>query len=185
MGETVKQQVKSGLRIGGGIGSLMIAVMPLCDGFRRLWLPTVPHHLSFSGLGCTELVLAAAILLGTAHLWLPYFAGCMVLAVLQGILVLLSGQSLFTHKALPRLDSAVFVLFCTVTTVLLIRPLTGRTTILERIALTLYIFSFPWFAMHDFKFSITDPLMIGGPVLLFVSWCVERWTSQGLRQPCL
>jgi hypothetical protein len=181
MGETVKQQIKSGLRVGSGIGSLMIAVIFLGDGLRRVWLTTVPHHFSFSGLGCIELLLAATILLATAHLWLPYFAGCMVLGVLQGVLMLLTGQGLYTHRALPRLESAGFVLFCIATIALIVRPLMGRTTILDRVALTLYVFSFPSYAMHNFKFSITDPLMVGGPALLLVSWCVERWKGDGRR----
>jgi hypothetical protein len=91
--------------------------------------------------------------------------------------MVITGKDLYTHKALPRLDSAGFVLFCIVTIVLLVRPLMGRTTILDRIAVTLYIFSFLWFAMHDFKFSFTDPVMVGGPVLLCVSWCLEVWKN--------
>jgi hypothetical protein len=183
MGETVKQQVKNGLRIGGGIGALMIALFPLCDGFRRLWLTSMPYHFSFSAVGCLELFMAAAILLATAHLWLPYFGGCMVVAVLQGVLMLLSGRGLYTHGALPRLESAEFLLFCIVTIVLILRPLMNRPTILDRIALTLYMFSFPWWGIHNFKFSITDPVMMGGPVLLCVSWCVERWKDHGQESP--
>jgi len=92
MGEAVKRQIKSGLRVGGGIGSLLIAMLPLGDGFRRLWLTTVPYHFSFSAIGCIELLLAAAILMTTAHLWLPYFGGCMVLAIFQGVLMLITGN---------------------------------------------------------------------------------------------
>ena len=117
MNKTVKEQVKSGLRVGGGIGALMIAVLPLCDGFRRLWITSVPYHFSFFGLG--EVLIAAAILLATAHLWLPYFGGCMLLGALQGVLLVLTGHGVYTHTALPRLTSAAFVVFCAATVALL------------------------------------------------------------------
>jgi hypothetical protein len=177
MNERVKQQVTSGLRVGSGIGGLLIAMLLLGDGFRRLWLTSVPHHFVSSTFGILELLLAASVLLATAHLWLPYFGGCLVLGTFQGVAMLLTGRGLYSHKVVPRSESAVFSLFCIITIILLLSPLMGRMTILDRIALMLYIFAFPWYALNDFKFSITDPVMMGGPLLLCVSWYVERWKS--------
>ena len=175
MAQTIREQAKRGVRVGGGIAAFLVALIPLGDGFRRIWLANIPPQFSFSGFGLVELTLAGAILIVTAHLWLPYFGGCIVLGFLQGLIVLSSGKSLYSHKTLPRLETLGFLLFCGATLALLIRPLMGRTTILDRIALTLYIFSFPWYAMHDYNFSLTYPFMLAGPFLLLTSWCLDRW----------
>ena len=179
MDKAVKRQVENGLRVGGGIAALLIGLMLLGDGFRRLWLTTVPYHFSFSTLGCIEQLLAAAILFTTASLWMPYFAGCMVLAILQAFLTLLWGQGFYTNKPVSRLESFAFMLFCTVTVLLLLRPLRERTTILDQLALTLYIFSFFWWGMQGFSFSLKkSPMLLCGPALLCISWVVEYWKSQ-------
>jgi hypothetical protein len=68
---TAKEQAKSGLRLGLGIGLFLIAGMLLGNGMQRVvWSASPPHYVVWpEPIGCLELVAGAAILLSTAGAW--------------------------------------------------------------------------------------------------------------------
>jgi hypothetical protein len=88
----VKEQIKSGLRLVGGLAAFFVALAPLVDGLRRIVWAAPAHQLAWRHpIGWLELIVAAAILTSTAGIWMQWAAGVMLIASLKGIFMMLVG----------------------------------------------------------------------------------------------
>lgn len=171
MGQSVKEQVKSGLRLGGGVAVFFLAMAPLVDGLRRVVWAAPQHQLVWSPIGCLELVVAAALLVPTARVWMYLIAGCMLIGSIKGVLVFMAGAPI------PRLETAGLVFVFLLTLILMGSIALRGTTLLDRVALTLYVFSLGWSA--DKGLLMPSPSLAFGLAALFASWCVYYWRQHG------
>jgi len=171
MGRSAKEQVKSGLRLGGGLAVFFVAMAPLVDGLRRVVWAAPPHQLMWSPIGWVELIVAATLMVPTAKMWMQWAGGCMLFGLIKGVLMLLSGGPI------PRSELAVLVIFSAASLVLMVSIIIRGTTLLDRIALTFYVFCIAWRA--DKGLFMPDPSLAVGLVGLFASWCVYYWKQHG------
>lgn len=171
MSQSVKEQVKSGLRLGGGVAVFLVAMAPLVDGLRRVVWEAPPHQLVWSPIGCVEFVLAASLLVSTAPVWMYLIAGCMLIGSIKGVLVFVAGAPI------SRLEAAGLVFVFLVTLILIGSIAVRGTTLLDRIALTLYVFSLGWGAEKGLL--MPSPSLAIGLAALFGSWCVYYWRHHG------
>jgi hypothetical protein len=183
MQRTVKEQIKSGVHLGIGAGSFLIAVMLLVGGMRRVvWSTAAPHHIIWwEPIGWAELLAAALILLLTADVWWQLLAGIMFFGSIKGVVVFTTGRDLFApHGPFRRFDSAVLTIFAIATVALLVRFADNRPTIADRIALTLSVFCFTW-SMTRPTFSAADASLAAALIVLLVSWAVS-WLRKNNRK---
>lgn len=176
---TIKKQVKNGLRLGIGAGAFLIGAMFWGAGMERVvWSAIPPHHLVWLELaGWTELAVATALLLASATVWWQLIAGCMVLGFFKSIIVLITGTNIFPpHEAIPHVEALKLISFCMASVVLMWRFAKGRMTILDRIALTMFVFSFGW-AVKNADLSLVTPGMGVGLGVLAVAWWLHQWAS--------
>jgi len=172
MSQSVKEQVKSGLRLGGGLAVFLIAMAPLADGFRRIVWAAPPHQLLWSPIGVAELIVAAGLLVSTAHLWVHYFGGCILFGTIKGCFALMAGTPI------PRLELAWAVIIFSVTLVLIVAVISRGTPLIDRIALTVYVFSLGWSA--DKGLFMPSPSLAVGLAALLASWSFYYWRPHGL-----
>jgi hypothetical protein len=165
MGRSVKQQIKSGLRLGGGLAVFFLAMAPLVDGLRRVVWAAPPHQLVWSPIGWAELIVAAALMVSTATMWMQWAAGCMLFASIKGAFMLTMGGPI------PRSELALPVIFSVASLVLMGSIALRGTTVLDRIALTFYVFCIAWRA--DKGLFMADTSLAVGLGVLFASWCVD------------
>ncbi len=171
MGRSAKEQVKSGLRLGGGLAVFLVAMLPLVDGLRRVVWAAPSHQLVLAEpTGWLELIVAAALFLSTAQVWVKYVLGCMAIGAVKGIVLFITGAS-------SRLEIAELLLFVLASIVLLVSAVLRGTPPLDRVALTLYVFSVGWRA--DKGLFMPDPSLVVGLTCLFASWCIYRWRLHG------
>jgi hypothetical protein len=183
MDQTTKEQVKSGIRLGIGFASFLIAAMLLGAGMSRvIWSAVAPDHIVWrEPIGWAELLAAAVILFFTSDVWWQLLAGYMFVGCFKGILVFMMGKDLFfPHAAFPRIQSAGLTVFAAVTIALLLRFADARPTIIDRIALTLFVFCFVSSAATA-RFSALNPLLTAGLIVLLISWVLSRLRNNNLR----
>jgi hypothetical protein len=124
------QQVKSGLRWGGGLAAFLFAMLPLIDGLRRtVWASRSGQTVEMIGL--IELLVAAGVLVLTANIWVYYLLGCMIFGAIKGVALVAMGGG----ASLQTLELLVFILL---TTLLLVGTVLRPTTSFDRTALTLF-----------------------------------------------
>jgi hypothetical protein len=172
MNVSVKDQVKRGLRLGGGVAVFLLALAPLIDGLRRVVWAAPQHQLLLNPIGWMELFVAAALLVSTARIWVYYLAGCMVFGVVKALVVLISGNQIneMSHLQLAEL---LFVTFASA--VLIVGMVVRGTKLLDRIALTLYIFCVAWHA--NAGLFMPDESLVIGLVGLLVAWGIHYSTQ--------
>jgi hypothetical protein len=183
MQRTVKEQIKSGVRLGIGAGSFLIAAILLGIGMNRIvWSAVAPRQIIWrEPIGWASLLAAAIILLLTADVWWQLLAGYMFVGCFKGVIVFVTGKDLFApHDLFPRLESAGLTVFAAVTVALLFRFSDARPTIVDRIALTLFVFCFVWSAATA-RFSAVNPLLVVGLIVLLIS-SVVSWVKKGNRK---
>lgn len=176
MGRTVKEQINSGVHLGVGFGSFLIAAMLLGLGMTRVvWSAAAQRHIvSWEPIGWAELLAAALILLLTADVWWQLLAGYMFIGCFKGVVMFITGRDMFPpHGPFRRLDSAVLTMFAAATVALLLRFADARPTIVDRIALTLFVFCFVW-STATAKFSAANPSLAVALIVLLISWAVSR-----------
>lgn len=172
MNQSVKEQVKSGLRLGGGLAVFLVAMAPLVDGLRRVVWAAPPHQLLWSDpISWVELIVAAVLLASTAQVWVQYLAGCMVFACVKGVVIFAAGTPI------SRTETAGLVFVFLVTLMLMVSLILRGVMLLDRIALTLYVFSLGWDA--DKGLFMPSPALAVGLAVLFTSWCVGYWKQRG------
>ena len=174
MGRSVREQVKSGLRLGGGLAVFFVAMAPLVDGLRRVVWAAPQHQLVWSPIGCVEFIAAATLLVPTAKVWMQWFAGCLLFGSIKGVFLLITGGPI------PRSELAVPVIFFVATLVLMGSIALRGATLLDRIALTFYVFCITWRA--DKGLFMPNPALAVGLAALFASWCVYSWRHRDQRE---
>ena len=125
----MKEQVKSGLRLGGGLAVFLVAMAPLVDGLRRVVWAAPSHQLLWSPIGMAELIVAAGLLVSYST-GVHYFGRCMLFGTIKGVFALVAGGPT------PRLELAWAVIIFSVTLVLIVGVILRGTPLLDRIALT-------------------------------------------------
>jgi hypothetical protein len=183
MKDSVRRQVRNGLRWGGGLAVFLVAMLPLVDGLRRtVW--AVHARQPVEPIGWLELVVAAALFASTANVWVYYLLGSMVFGAIKGIALIAMGGGV------APLQTSELLLFIFVAILLLVSIVLRPTTLLDRITLTLFVFSVGWRA--DNGLFVPDPSLFVGLMFLFTSWCVHYWKRrhnattefQGAAHPC-
>lgn len=171
MEKATKRQILSGLRIGGSLGAFLIGGMLMGDGLGRILGAAGSHEVVWTDwIGWVELVLAAAILLLTAPTWLMLLAGYLLFGALKS-LVLVGTGGFPSHGFSTRVEPLALVLYCVATLMLLFRFAENPPTVLDRVALTVYLFCL-WPAATTSAFSWWQGVGLGA---LLASWCVFRW----------
>ena len=93
MEKATKEQILSGLRIGGSLGAFLIGGMLMGDGLGRILGAAGSHEVVWTDwIGWVELVLAAAILLLTARTWLMLLAGYLLFGALKSLVLVGTGS---------------------------------------------------------------------------------------------
>jgi hypothetical protein len=175
MTSTVKEQVKTGLRLAGGIVLFVLLVLLLAYGLDAVWSAAVPSgHLVWGAwIGWSELLVAAVLIPLTVHLWLQFFAGCVGFAFLKSVVVIFAGKDWYPpHAFFSRLEATEMAIFFGATLALMIRFAKERPTLLDRIAITIYLFFFFGYR-NNAHFSLLGAG--SGLTALFFAWCAHRW----------
>jgi hypothetical protein len=169
---STKKQIKSGLRLGGGMGASLIAAMLIgisVDGLQS----AAPRHLQLwpdAAVAGGLFALATVILMLTSRVWVIYLAGCLLFAIPKCVIVIMSGRDFYSpHGPFSRLEAAELLLFFVVSLFLMYRMLASHIpTILDRLAITLYLVSFV-FGLNG-HFSRDLPWQVVGLAGLSVAW---------------
>jgi hypothetical protein len=181
MKRSVRSQVKSGLRLGLGAGLFLIGWILLNAGMGRLvWSAAPQHYVVWSEpLGWTELALAAAALFSSAGIWWQVLAGYMLIGSVKSGIVFVTGRDLFApDRPFPRSEAAALGFFGVATILLMWRFTKNQPTILDRIALTAYLFCFAWRA-DAARFSDFDLGLLAGLGCLLLAWVYDRVRRHG------
>ena len=176
MSQTARKQIESGLRLGIGAGLFLIGGMLLSAGMGRVvWSAPPPHYVVWpEPVGWTELALAAAALLSSAGIWWQLFAGYMLIGSVKSAVVLVTGRDFFApHGPFPRPEAAALGFFGVASILLMWRFTKKPPTILDRFALTAYLFCFAWRA-EAAKFSDFDLGLLVGLGCLLLAWAYDR-----------
>jgi hypothetical protein len=169
---SAKEQIQSGLRLGAGLGVFLIGVLLLGQARSRLEVLSSHHQAGWSDwVVWLEIILSVGLLLFTVHVWYQWLAGCMFFGTLKGLIALVTGRDIFPLSQVPatRLASLTVVAYCVVTVLLLARFMDRKPTIVDRVAITLFLLcllpsgSFP---------SIWEIVGLAG---LLASWGIYRW----------
>ncbi len=168
---SVRRQIKSGLRLGIGAGMWLIALMLMGSGLTRIVGAETYHSVAWADwMGWLELAAACALFMLAAHIWYMLVAGYLLFGFVKILIFLISGKNLYApHVFLPRLEAAVQAGFALLTLVLLFRLSKIRLTIVDRTALTVYMFTF-------FPFG-NIPAQSLGVAALAISWGIDRLTK--------
>ena len=169
MKPSTTNQIRSGLRLGGGIGAFFIAAMlmgiamdgldSVTPGGFRFW----PDGAIAAGL----IGLAVVIMIFTARVWVLYIAGCLLFAIPKCLVVIVSGMDFNSHP-FSRLVASELLLFALASVFLFYRVLRSHCpTLVDRLALTFWVFCFV------FGLSRQNPAF------------VASWQMAGLASLCL
>jgi hypothetical protein len=176
MKPSTKKQIKSGLRLGLGVGAFWIAAMLVGVGADVLQ-STAPGRLPLWPDGAVAgalIALAAVILILTARVWVIYLAGCLLFAVPKLVIVIASGRDFYSPRGpFSRLEAAELGLFVLASLFLMYRIFANRIpTVVDRLAISLYLVCFAFsFRGH---FSVFAPWQIVGLAALLVAWYFSR-----------
>lgn len=177
MNKATRNQAKSGLRLGIAFGLFLIGGMLLSAGMGRVaWSAIPPHYVVWSDpIGWAEIALAAVALLSSAGIWWQLFAGYMLFGFVKSAIVLATGRDIYApHAPFPRPEAAALGFFCVVSILLMYRFTKNRPAILDRIALTAYLFCLVWRA-DAAKFSDFDLGLLVGLGCLLLAWAYDRF----------
>jgi hypothetical protein len=170
MAKTVKGQIVSGLRLGGFLAVFLLAGMLVGDGLRRIGFLDPARHYQIDWVGFLEIGIAVPLLVGTAHVWVQLVAGAVLLGIFKSVLVIASGYDVFPSYAhFGRSDSVILALYLFASLLLLVRFARNQPTVLDRIALTIFLLCL-WPA-SDSIFSLWQG---GGLLGLVIAWLVFR-----------
>lgn len=167
MDSKTRKQIRSGLRLGAGAGGFLIAAILIGNGGDRIIASTASHQ----WVGWAELMFAAAILLASAQVWYMFLAGYMVFGVIKGLFFFATGN-FPSHGFSTRLEPLGIAVYGVATLALLYRFAQSPPTVLDRAALTVFLFCFviPWIGPS----SALSWSQIIGLAVLVASWGVSR-----------
>jgi hypothetical protein len=167
-----KAQIKSGLRVGGNLAAFMIAVVFLQIGLGRVAWASLHPPVWSDWVGWLLISAAGLLLLLSAHVWLFLLAGCALFALGKSMIVVITGKYMYSpHAAFPRLEAAEIGVLALITLVLMVRLAASSLTIIDRFALTFYVFTLALAWHGNANFSLANPWQLAGLGALIVSWC--------------
>src|ERR1700739_1624191 len=140
MYRTAKEQIVSGLQLGGSLGLFLIAAMLMGDGWSRVFDATN----SLQIVGWAELVLAAVTLFFTAHLWFLLLGGIALAGIFKSLFMVMTGTNVYPiHLRVdnPRREGIEFLVYCVAILLLLFQFQEKKLKKFDRIALTACVFS--------------------------------------------
>jgi hypothetical protein len=156
----------------------LIAIMLMSSGLARITgAPTRFPIVWADWLGWLELAVACALFMLAAHVWYMALGGYLFAGFFKIILFLMTGQALYSRTvSLPRLDAAVQAGFALLGLSLLFRFVEIRLTVVDRLALTIYMFTF---------FQLGNvPVQTLGVGALATSWGTHLFRKQRSRRHC-
>jgi len=169
---SVREQIQSGLRLGGGLGVFLIGALLL--GQARTRLEALSSHSQPGWLDWViwlEVILGVGLLFSTAHVWYQLLAGCLIFGAVKGLIALLTGREIFPLRQVPatHIASLTVVAYCIVTLLLMVRFMDRKLAMVDRIALTFFFLCL----LPVGSFPSVWPIV--GLVGLVASWAVHRW----------
>jgi hypothetical protein len=168
---STKSQIKTGFRLGGGIGALILGGTILSYArIRYNYLVDQKHSPFVDWLFLLELSSAVALMLSTAQVWVRLVAGLLVFGILKGIILVLTGKDLlpaqqFTYSPL---DGVIVIVYCLVALMLVVRFSTESLEITDRIALTSFLL-----CLIPSGSKFPSSWAICGLVALFAAWALN------------
>jgi hypothetical protein len=146
----------------------LIAIMLMASGLTRI-IGAATYHSIVPGewFGWFELVAACALFMLSAHIWYMLLGGYLLFGFAKFIVFLIIGQSLSARHVLsPRLDVGIQAAFALLAITLLFQFFGIWLNIVDRIALTIYMFTF-------FQFGNIAVQSLG-IIALAISWGIRR-----------
>jgi hypothetical protein len=182
----IRKQVASGFRIAGGLLAGFVVMMAVLFGLGRLSQDPGAHSSSSYVFGTwVALGVAAIIMFWTANRWAPFVTGFFFGPALLKILgaLFLEPDSYFSSHAISR--SGLTELFAySLAAVLLTSRFVGKrpaqTTVVDRFALTLFVFTSFGSIGVPRRFALW--LLLSGVLALLAAWCFHRFTRKNLNR---
>jgi hypothetical protein len=177
---TAKEQAKSGLRLGLGFASLFVGGGLLGAGLSStVWAARSAHQIvRLDPIGWLEVIVGTAILIPSAGVWWQLLVGYMLFAAAKSLLLLVTGADPYPpHGAISRLTSTALLCYCIASIALMVRFVKHAPSVIDRVALTLFLVALLWRA-DTMKVSGLGPGLIGGPILLLAA----QWASDLARK---
>ena len=170
------KQVKSGLRLGAGIGLFLVAVATLGFVLDRV-NDAAPGHLRFWPGGVIAgilIALSVGILVLTARVWILYIGGCLLFAVEKSLMVIANGRSFYSpHEPFPRLLAAEVGLFSMLSLFLIYRlTVSHKPVMFDRFAFTLFTFAFV-FGCSQHSLGLIALWHLAGLAVLCFTWLLS------------
>ena len=180
---TRRSQLKTGLRVGLSAGLFLIAGILISDGMDRVvWSAVNPGQIHWSdSAGWAELLAASLILAMTADVWWQLVCGYMVFGFVKSVIAVVAGSNAFGYQGVPRAQAAFLAIFSLATILLLLRLAKDKVTIVDRVALTVFVFAFLWRAKQA-SFSAMSSGMVVASIVLLVAWLLA-WRRGAARFP--
>lgn len=176
-------KVRSGIKLGVGAGLFLVAGILLSDGMDGIfWSGVRPGEVHWHDFaGWAELAVAFAILVPTANVWWQLLCGYMVFGLIKSAILILTGSDIVSSQPLSRLQGVFLAIFCLGTILSLLRLARDKVTLVDRVALTLFIFAFLWQA-NQASFSSMSSGMVIAFVILLIAWLLA-WRRGAARFP--
>ncbi len=171
------QQVANGIRIAGGLIVGFLVMVALLGGLSRLSEHQSDQSTGSIFVSSAALVVAALTMIWTANRWAPFVAGFFFgPAVLKLLGILIVGDdSYYSAHSITRTTVAEFLAYALVVVGLTSRFIGKRpaqTTLLDRLALTFFVFATFKQVVNPYHFPPWP--LLSGITALFVAWCGYR-----------
>lgn len=176
MKPSTRKQIKSGLRLGGGMGAFLVAVILIGIGVERLQ-SVAPGQLRFwpdEAVDGGLIGLALLILIITARVWVIYLAGCFLFAIPKSLAVIVSGRDFYSpHGPFSRLEAFELLFFFLASLFLIYRITANRIpTLFDRLAITFYLIAFAYSSSGHFSLVSSGPII--GLAALVAAWYLSQ-----------
>ena len=172
MSRSVKEQIQSGLRLGGGFGVFLIGGLFLGQARIRLEVLSSHNHTGWSDwVVYVEVILGVGLLLSTAHIWYQLLGGCLVFGTVKGLIALLTGTAVFPLRQVPatRIASLMVVAYCMASLLLMLKFMDRKPNVVDRIAIIFYFLCF-----LPPRSSFPSIWEIVGLACLLIAWGYDR-----------
>ena len=178
----LREQVKTGLRVGFGIVGAILVFFMAGDGFRRLsfWDARFfwSHGLLGQIVGCGELLTAALVMFTTARGWAAFVPAWLAIGGLSGVVIFFTGRSLRPpYLPISRLTVAEYLLGGFVIIATTVRFTGKRPKVLDKIAITIFVLALAKAATLAGRAPTVSEIVFEatGVGFLIVAWGVDRW----------
>lgn len=176
MRRSVKKQIQSGLRLGGGLGVFLIGAILLGQARTRVQVLSSYNQTGWSDwVVWVEVMLGVGLLFSTAHVWWQLLGGCLVFGIVKGLIALVTGRDIFPLRQVPatHIASLTVVAYCIATLLLMVRFMERKPTMADRVALTFY-----FLCLLPPRSSFPPVWEIIGLAGLLLSWVIYRWRER-------